>query len=108
MALRLGEDVSGADLALGLRNIEVLDLSAEGANAINGLTAADVLQMTGKSHVLTINGTSDDGVTLTGAQGDWSTTGVASGGYIDYISGSGASLVTVRIDEDIINNISYV
>ncbi|WP_367066640.1 tandem-95 repeat protein [Oryzisolibacter sp. LB2S] len=103
VALRLGEDVAGADLSLGLKNIETLDLSVAGANNVTGLTAADVLSLTDSRNTLTILGDAQDGVALSG--GGW-TKGSSSGGYTEYSSGSGASLVKVLIDDDI-TNVSY-
>ncbi|TBU74781.1 hypothetical protein DNJ99_23640 [Pseudomonas daroniae] len=61
--LRYGESLSGTELASNLRSIEVLDLSAKGANAITGLTAQDVLDIAG-GNLLTILGDDEDSVAL--------------------------------------------
>ena len=62
--LRSGETVSGATLAENLKNVEVLDLSVNGANNITSLTASHVLTMTDAAHTLKINGTAEDTVEL--------------------------------------------
>ena len=107
VALRYGEDVSHGNLAGLLKNIEVVDLSATGANSITGgLSIADVLNITGSnSGKLTINGDGDDSVVLSSAS-EWSTNGVVTDHHVTYTSSAG---VTLLIDEDIYNNnhVSY-
>ena len=103
VALRHGEDVTHGDLASQLRNVEILDLSAPGANSITGgLSIADVLAITGSnSGTLTINGDGEDAVVLSSAS-QW-TMGVTTGsGHVTYTSTSG---ITLLIDEDV--NVSY-
>jgi len=73
--LRSGEDLSGADLAAKLQNIETIDLSVDGANRITGLTPEQVKAIIGSGGTLTIKGSTDDGVTL---DGDWSDNGDGS------------------------------
>ncbi|MCC2602359.1 VCBS domain-containing protein [Sphingopyxis yananensis] len=106
VSLRVGEDVSRADLVAKLKNIEEIDLSVKGANGISGgLTLADVVSITGKSTgTLTITGDADDFITLSTGSG-WTTTGVAQDGYVAYTSGN----ATLLIDEDILaTNITFV
>ncbi len=102
VALRQGEDVSHGSLASLVTHVEVVDLSAPGANSITGgLSIADVLAITGSSAgTLTINGDSSDRIELSSA-GEWSTNGIVMAGHVAYTSSSGATLL---IDEDIYNN----
>ena len=102
VALRYGEDVSHDQLASLLKNVEVIDLSVQGANGITGgLSIADVIAVTGSSSgTLTIKGDSQDHVELS-SQAQWQTDGAVSNGYVTYTSGSGA---TLQIDENIYNN----
>ncbi|MBS0426685.1 MAG: VCBS domain-containing protein, partial [Proteobacteria bacterium] len=106
VALRVGEDASGEELRLGLRNIETLDLRAEGANEITGLTLQDVLSITDSRHTLTIlgggTGAEQDSVSL-GA--GW-TAGTSSGGYTEYAGSISGNLVKVLIDDQI--HVSHV
>ncbi len=97
VALRLGEDVSGNELALGLRNIEVLDLRIDGANEVTDLKLEDVLSLTDARNTLTILGTADDRVEL-GA--GWTLAG-SSGGYTEYSGVVGGSTVRVLIDDQV-------
>lgn len=102
--LRINEDVSADSLAGLLRNIETIDMSALGGNAItdggvagNGLSLADVVAITGRANgTLTFNGTAEDSVILSSAT-EW-TSGTDQSGYDIYTSGN----VTLRIDEDMI------
>jgi len=107
VALRYGEDLGHDALANLLRNIEIIDLGAPGANSITGgLSIADVLQITGSSSgTLTIVGDAEDRVELSSAS-EWSTTGTVTDGHVTYTSTAG---VTLLIDEDIYNNnhVSY-
>ncbi|TGD65744.1 hypothetical protein EYC08_07675 [Tabrizicola sp. WMC-M-20] len=70
--IRYGENLTGATLGANLRNIEVLDLLIAGANSISDLTPDQVKQMIGAGSNLTIRGSVEDLVTLSG---DWSNTG---------------------------------
>ncbi|MHA7599224.1 Ig-like domain-containing protein [Alicycliphilus sp. T452] len=97
VALRLGESASGEDLGLGLKNIEKLDLSIAGGNSVTNLTWQDVFNMTSADRTLTILGDDQDSVSL----GSGWAVGSSSGGYTEYTSGTGASLVKVLIDEHI-------
>lgn len=53
-----------------MRNIEVIDLSIEGENRIEGLKVEDVFGMTYGRNELTIFGDSDDSVSLAGGWTD--------------------------------------
>ncbi|WP_459349212.1 DUF5801 repeats-in-toxin domain-containing protein [Acinetobacter johnsonii] len=95
--LRSGETVSGATLAANLKNVEVLDLSVNGANNITSLTASDVLTMTDAAHTLKINGTAEDTVEL-GL--DWSP-GATNNGYVTYTSTVSGTAVTLLVSENV-------
>jgi hypothetical protein len=90
VALRHGENLTGAQLAASLTNIETIDLGVGGSNAITGLTSVQVAAMTDGRKSLTIRGTEDDSLSLSG---DWTLNG--DGTY------SGAPGVTLRIDGDV-------
>ena len=65
--LRYGEDLTGAELAEQLSNIEVIDLSIAGANAITGLTAGHVGDIvSADDDTLVISGGADDSLELSG------------------------------------------
>ncbi|MEB8386027.1 DUF5801 domain-containing protein, partial [Rhodobacteraceae bacterium KMM 6894] len=64
--LRYGESLTGGDLATNLSNIEVLDLTMPGANDITALTPEDIEAMSDDVNEVTINGTADDTVELSG------------------------------------------
>ncbi|WP_228157034.1 DUF5801 repeats-in-toxin domain-containing protein [Acinetobacter baumannii] len=95
--LRSGETVSGATLAANLKNVEVLDLSVNGANNITSLTASHVLTMTDAAHTLKINGTDKDTVEL-GL--DWSP-GATNNGYVTYTSTVSGTAVTLLVSENV-------
>ncbi|QHS10151.1 Ig-like domain-containing protein [Sinimarinibacterium sp. NLF-5-8] len=62
--LRFGEDVSGADLAANLKNVETLDLGIAGENQIHNLGLDDVAAITDARGTLTIQGDGADTVQL--------------------------------------------
>ncbi|HAY5017952.1 TPA: hypothetical protein J0A02_004527, partial [Escherichia coli] len=95
--LRSGETVSGATLAANLKNVEVLDLSVNGANKITSLTASDVLTMTDAAHTLKINGTAEDTVEL----GGW-TPSAPNNGYVTYTSTVSGTAVTLLVSENVL------
>ncbi|WP_425598871.1 VCBS domain-containing protein [Brucella intermedia] len=91
VALRYGEDLSGDDLKQHLKNIEIIDLGIHGTNAITDLTPDDVQAITDANHTLTIKGTSEDTLSLSGnwvLQSDGSYTG----------TGDNGTTVTLKID----------
>ena len=95
--LRSGETVSGATLAANLKNVEVLDLSVNGANNITSLTASHVLTMTDAAHTLKINGTAEDTVEL---DSGW-TQSATNNGYVTYISTVSGTAVTLLVSENV-------
>lgn len=101
--LRFEDNVSASDLADNLKNIEAIDLGIAGSNTIGdnttGLSIQDVLDMTDSRNELTIEGDGDDSVFLSN---DWSITGTASGGYMEYTNTTNGA--TISIAEDLYNN----
>ncbi|MBW2810582.1 VCBS domain-containing protein [Escherichia coli] len=95
--LRSGETVSGATLAANLQNVEVLDLSVNGANNITSLTASHVLTMTDAAHTLKINGTAEDTVGL----GSGWTQSATNNGYVTYTSTVSGTAVTLLVSENV-------
>ena len=91
--LRSGETVSGATLAANLQNVEVLDLSVNGANNITSLAASHVLTMTDAAHTLKINGTAEDTVGL----GSGWTQSATNNGYVTYTSTVSGTAVTLLV-----------
>ena len=98
--LRIGEDASGAELATGLRNIETIDLSVAGANAVSSLTLRDVLDMTDGDNTLSFLGNGDDSVSLAGNPGDW-TQGDTSEGFTEYSGTLGGATVRIHVADAI-------
>ncbi|MBK1872024.1 VCBS domain-containing protein [Marinobacter sp. 1-3A] len=93
--IRFGEDLETSDLTANLKNIETLDLSIGGSNAIGdtgaGLSIQDVLDITDSRNELKIDGDSDDSVFL--KNNEWINTGSDGNGYTVYTdTTSGASL----------------
>ena len=95
--LRSGETVSGTTLAANLQNVEVLDLSVNGANNITSLTASHVLTMTDAAHTLKINGTAEDTVGL----GSGWTQSATNNGYVTYTSTVSGTAVTLLVSENV-------
>jgi hypothetical protein len=102
--LRYGENLSGTDLADKLDNIEVLDLSLGGENKIELLTAEQVLDITDNRNLLSIKGTSEDSVSLSGA---WSTTGatevVDGTTYVVYTQGDATLHIQSGVSTSIVD-----
>ena len=94
--LRYGENLTGAQLAAKLKNIEVLDLGIDGANKITDLTAEQVKSIIGSGNTLTIKGTDADSVSLSG---NW--TDNRDGTYT-----SGSVTVKVTGNEDDVPSVS--
>lgn len=88
VALRYGESLTGTELSDQLSNIETLDMGIEGANEIFDLTPEQVRAMTDGGDSLTITGTVDDSVSLSG---DWADNG--DGSYTGTIGGSSVTLI---------------
>ncbi|SFQ85008.1 VCBS repeat-containing protein [Halopseudomonas formosensis] len=91
--LRFGESLEGSDLAAHLRNIEMIDLSIEGENRIEGLKVEDVLAMTDDRDTLKIFGDSEDAVSLDDPSA-WTHTGeeTEEGKTFNVYEGGGATL----------------
>ncbi|MFO7582173.1 hypothetical protein, partial [Guyparkeria sp.] len=92
--LRFGEEITGEDVATNLANVEVIDMSGNGANAIASLRPEDVLDSTDEDNVLAIHGDSDDRLGL-----DTGWTEQSSGapaGYTLYQGDVGGELVELR------------
>ncbi|MEX2518759.1 MAG: tandem-95 repeat protein [Paracoccaceae bacterium] len=66
--LRQGESLTGDELAARLSNVETLDLGIVGSNSITDLTPEQVEAMTDGGNLLTIRGSAEDSVSLSG---DW-------------------------------------
>ncbi len=90
---RYEQSLLGSELAQQLRNVEVLDLSLAGRNAITSLTPENVSAITDANKVLTILGDAEDLVSLSG---NWHDNG--DGSYTGTIgSGSSATHVTLHL-----------
>ena len=85
--LRQGESLSGADLAAQLSNVETLDLGIAGVNGITDLTPGQVEAMTDGANLLTVRGSSEDALSLSG---DWSDNG--DGTYTGTLAGGSVTL----------------
>jgi VCBS repeat-containing protein len=80
--LRLGENLTGDELAAKLANIETLDLGIDGVNGITDLSPENVEAITDNTNALTITKTTADSLSLSGGwtdNGDGSFTGTVSG-----------------------------
>ncbi|MFL1404675.1 VCBS domain-containing protein [Marinobacter sp. M1N3S26] len=88
---REGESLTGDELATQLSNIETLDLGIDGGNSITDLTPEQVEAMTDDDSLLTIRGSGEDDVSLSG---DWSDNG--DGTYTGTTSGGGDVTLTVE------------
>lgn len=108
VSLRYLENVTGNDLANNLHNIETIDLSVPGANSITGgLSLQDVLDMTGSSNTLTIDGDSSDAVEL--KNGDWTeVTDDGNADYATYTGSLGGNTITLLIEDELHNNVNFV
>ncbi len=87
---RQGESLSGATLEARLNNVEILDLTIAGANNINGLTPEHLREITRGGNALSIQGTAEDLVSLSGT---WVNTGggiyqgtITEGGIDTFVS----------------------
>jgi large repetitive protein len=80
--LRGGESLTGAELGTQLSNVETLDLGVAGANAITDLTPEQVRAMTDGDNLLTVRGSAEDTLSLSGDwtdNGDGTFTGTSAG-----------------------------
>uniref|UniRef100_UPI00273E4058 VCBS domain-containing protein n=1 Tax=Roseovarius sp. MMSF_3281 TaxID=3046694 RepID=UPI00273E4058 len=69
---RGGESLTGAQLDAQLSNVETLDLGVEGVNSITDLTPNQVRGMTDGGNLLTVRGSAEDTLSLSG---DWTDNG---------------------------------
>ena len=99
--IRADEDLTGLDLSSVLSNIETIDLGIAGANDITGLTAEDVEAITDGDNALTIAGTAEDSLQLSGG---WTDPG---GGTYTALAG-GSNAVTVTVLGDLDDNVEIV
>ncbi|MFL1465457.1 VCBS domain-containing protein [Marinobacter sp. HN1S83] len=90
---REGESLTGDELATQLSNIETLELGIDGSNSIDDLTPEQVEAMTDGDSLLTIRGSGEDEVSLSG---DWSDNG--DGSYTGTTS-SGGGDVTLTVED---------
>ncbi|WP_134114007.1 VCBS domain-containing protein [Oceanimonas baumannii] len=97
--LRFGEELTGSELAANLDNIEVLDMTSNGASKIDMLSASDVLDMTDTGKNLRIEGNTDeDSLTL----GDgWDAGTSLKEGYTTYTSTDGNN-ITLEVSNNLI------
>ncbi|TBU96311.1 hypothetical protein DNK44_03920, partial [Pseudomonas dryadis] len=91
--LRYGESLAGSELAARLDNIEVIDLSIGGANAITGLSIQDVLDITDARNTLRILGDSEDSLSLGSG---WELTG-NNAGYAVYSGALNGVTATLEV-----------
>ena len=97
--IRNGEDLTGADLAASLSNVETLDLGIAGANLLDLLTPEQVQSITDDDNILSILGAADDTVNLSG---NWQQDAV-TGLYTGVVgTGPGATTITLDIDDDVV------
>ena len=97
VALRHGEDLTGAQLAARLTNIEALDLGIEGSNSLSDLTPDQVRAMTDSRGHLTIHGSGEDDVSLAGNwsdNGDGTYTGTVAGGSVTLTVDGGVTVTS--------------
>ena len=99
--LRAGEDLDGVTLDGLLDNVETIDLGLAGANEITGLTADEVAGITDAGNALTVNGTDEDALELSGA---WSSTG----GGVYTATTAGAQTVTLTVLGDLQDEVEVV
>ncbi|NYT25604.1 cadherin-like domain-containing protein, partial [Alcaligenaceae bacterium] len=93
--MRYGENLTGAQLAANLRNIEAIDMGIAGANAITGLTPEQLKAIAGSGSSLTISGSAGDSLSLSGPwvdNGNGTYTGTIPGG-----SGGADTVVTLTV-----------
>ena len=101
----LSLDFSKIDSINTLKNIDTINLSADGENKLDNLTLQDVLDMTDSSNILKITGTSDDEVSFKGT--GWSkTTETIDSKTFNVYSNSGNADVKVKVEHAITDGIT--
>nr|WP_010323998.1 DUF5801 repeats-in-toxin domain-containing protein [Marinobacterium stanieri] len=99
--LRFDEGLTGSELGASLANIESLDMTGMGSNAITNLSAQDVLDMTDSRNSLKISGEDVDSVNLDSDSG-W-TADSNTGGYTSYSATmAGGETVTLEVQNTLV------
>jgi plastocyanin len=106
LVLTAGTDIDFSALGDIIHNIEVIDLTQNGAHKLNGLTVQEVFDMTDSAHTLTIFGDSADTVTLVNPVGadanhTWTKTGenvIENGHTLDIYNNADKS-VTLKVED---------
>jgi Ca2+-binding RTX toxin-like protein len=114
LILTSGTDINFSALGDIIHNIEVIDLTQNGAHKLNGLTVQDVFDMTDSAHTLTIFGDSADTITLvnpadpTDTAHKWTLTAenVIENGHTLDIYKSGDNSVTLKIEDTTVHTIA--
>jgi hypothetical protein len=89
-----------------IRNIESIDLRGSGDNSIQHLSVQDVIDVTDSNNYLTIFGDSNDSVNIID-DGNWTQSTQTEGSLVfDVYTNSAFPDVTLRIQQEIIDNLS--
>ena len=103
--MRLGESIN-FDTDPLIRNIEAIDLRGSGDNSIQNLSVQDVIDVTDSNNYLTIYGDSNDSVNIID-DGNWTLTTQTEGSInFDVYTNSAFPDVTLRIQQEIMDNLS--
>lgn len=102
-----GQTINLELVSSNMTGIEKINMdNGTSTNAITNLSVNDFLDITGGGNTLTIDGGSEDSVSLVnGDGGDWTDNGV-SGGYHSFSYSDGGSTHTINIDVDINTTVS--
>ncbi|MEA4872796.1 MAG: VCBS domain-containing protein, partial [Synergistaceae bacterium] len=105
IVMRLGESIN-FDSDPVIRNIEVIDLKDGGVNSVQNLSVQDVIDITDSNNYLTIFGDSNDSVNIID-DGNWTHITQTDGTNVfDVYTNSAFPDVTLRIQQEIIDNLS--
>ncbi|MGP7735744.1 DUF5801 repeats-in-toxin domain-containing protein [Oceanimonas smirnovii] len=100
--LRFGEALTGSELASKLDNIEVIDMTSNGASKVDTLSASDVLNMTDADNILRIDGDAEDSLTLDMVtDGGW-TKGTSDGTHTSYTATVGSDTITLEVSNTLV------
>ncbi len=97
LELMSGQNIDFSQIGNVLKNIEEIDLSANGKNELTKITLQDVIDMTDDRNEIKITGTVEDKVTLSN---EWSK-GITTDGYTEYTATSNDETVKLKIQTDI-------
>nr|WP_320135597.1 Ig-like domain-containing protein [uncultured Amphritea sp.] len=100
--LRLGEEVTGANIGNLLSNVETIDLSVSGSNKITSLSASDVLDATDGDHTLRIDGDANDSLSLDVASSWVLDTGAGVTGYDVYTATASSETVILEVANGVV------